>query len=142
MVRRYGWLLFLLLPACPKPVPPAPTPTPPPVGSCCNVPGSEDPAWRPVTPKPAQYNGLFVDEAEKKLGSPCGAVPDETLVKLAAELVSRNLCAAKWADAVLILRPDGLWEEWHATAYSTGCWTEPERAYIGSWIGPPMRECP
>jgi hypothetical protein len=79
-------------------------------------------------------------EAESEIGSVCGSVPENSLEILASHLRDKNLCASKWSDAVVILRPDGLWEEWHAVAYTTGCWTSMDRAYIGSWVGPKM-EC-
>lgn len=117
---------------------PKPTPTPTPVPTnCCYIAGPEDPAWEEVAPRPDPYNWYFIEQAEKLIPTACSMKADDRLSALAAKLTELNLCATKWNDAVLILRPDSLFEEWHAAAYTTnGCWTEPERAYIGAWTGP------
>jgi hypothetical protein len=156
-MRRYLWLLILPLLGCPpKPTPsptpgptPTPDPTPTPVESCCNVPLADAPGWALVTPKPPAYNQLFIVEAEAAIGDVCGKLPDESLTRLAAELVSkRNLCAAQWKnadgsriDAVIVLRPDGIFEEWHAVAYTDGCWFTSGNAYKNAWRGPQMKGC-
>ena len=149
-MRRFVWLLLPLLFACPPPKP-TPTPTPPPTpeptpGICCNVPPADAEGWSVVTPKPAAYNTLFVVDAETQIGNVCGAVPDVSLQRLAAVLMADHyLCAAQWAnkegtliDAVVVLRPDGLWEEIHAVSYATGCWAYLPNQYKNAWRGPTM----
>lgn len=138
-MKKLFWLLLPFLLGCPKPVPPEPPTPPEPPASCCNVPGPEEPGWQSVATKPP-YNELFLSEAKAKVGNVCGAVPEESLSKLADALVAANLCAAKWADAIIILRPDGYWEQWHSVAFTDGCWTQ-EKSYVGTWVGPQMKGC-
>lgn len=149
-MRRYVWLLILPLLGCtPKPAP-TPPPPPDPSASCCNVPPADAEGWSVVSPKPDPYNIAFMVEAEQTIGDVCGSEPDYSLQRLAAQMVAtRYVCAAQWTnregtkiDAIVVLRPDGLWEEMHSVAYSTGCWTQPENAYKNAWKGPSMLGCP
>ena len=150
-MRSFAWLLALPLLGCPTPTPePSPTPTPGPtptpvVETCCNIPPADAEGWELITPKPPAYNTLFIAAAEAEIGSVCGAVPDFTLQRLGAALRARHICADQWVnkeavkiDALVALRPDGLWEEWHAVAYTDGCWMALPVAYKNVWKGPQM----
>ena len=125
------------------PAPVDPTPEPPPPGPSGCAPASEDPGWGdPVSPaaRPPQMVAL-VKRATDALGDRCGMDPMQNLRDLGAEIMRQNpgVCAdgGNGADALAVLAPDGLWEEYHAVSFaagSRGCWTESGRGkYKNAW---------
>lgn len=111
-----------------------------PVG--CFPPLPEDPLWGSGVHAPGQMRSQ-VNAAEAAIGDRCGQSPERSLELLGAELRRQGYCADKAIDSLSIQAPDGLWEEYHAVAYSTGCWTtDPEVnpkyrwTYLGSTACP------
>ncbi len=117
-----------------KPVPPTPSPSPTPAVECqCVVPPSEDSGWKGTTvDMPLWEDALKV--ARDTVGDCSGATPEDNLKLLADQLGKQNICAGQWADAVLIARPDGKWEQWHAFSYATNCWASLSTAFKGAWV--------
>ena len=117
----------------PKPTPsPSPTPEPTPTPVSCVIP--ESPGWEAYETIPAQnLNAVML--AEHELGSVCGQEPSVSLQLLASKLVGAGNCAENVDDAVFVRRTDDrhLYEEYHAVAYTTGCWTSRTRVYRGVW---------
>jgi hypothetical protein len=132
--------LALALLACSRPTP---HPSPPPIpSSCCNVPAADAPGWIKQGAVVPPYDRLFLEQVEAEAGSRCSDPIDASLSLLASGLVSRNLCAAVWtASTLVVLRPDGLWEEWRPVDAQTGCWTDLDHAYVSAWRGPQMEGC-
>jgi hypothetical protein len=119
----------------------------------CFAPPAEDPKW--VVPPQAGSVGDSmkpqVDAAKAAVGDRCGFIgpceggPGEpeghhcqqnvTLGLIAAELRKQNLCASgPWADAVAVRNPQGLWQEFHAVAFGTGCMsTDPGQNPKNTW---------
>jgi hypothetical protein len=66
--------------------------------------------------------------AEAVVGSHCGTDHQgslATLGLLADEIRRQGYCASgPWADALVVLAPDGRWEEYHAVAFATGCYSQ------------------
>lgn len=133
---------LLLLGACDRPSPtptptPSPTPTveptPTPTPEC--VPAEGEAGWTAWKTLPPEHLDTM-DAVEDSLGSPCGLDPEDTLRRLGAALRSSGLCAGKKDDAVFVRRTTDtrLWEQYHAVAYATGCWTIRERKYVGTWM--------
>lgn len=108
----------------------------------CFAPPAEDPRW--VVPPQAGAVGESmrpaVEAAKAAVGDRCGKIgpcdggPGEpeghhcqqnvTLGLVASELRKQGFCASgPWADAVAVLNPQGLWQEFHAVAFGTGCYT-------------------
>lgn len=146
MTKRKTFLLaglVALLAAChanPKPAPPTPpTPPPPPPGPCvCTIPSSSDTAWKNVAnPTGSPFYDDAVTAAEAALGPLCEKGNETDLLqKLAVQLVAMGVCAAQWADAVLIPLPKTAgpgYEQHHAVAYTSGCWTLPKNSFVGTW---------
>ena len=96
-----------------------------PVG--CFAPSADDPLWGANLTGSGQMKAQ-VEAAKVAVGERCGSVPPHegafpTLEALAAELRSKGYCASgPWGDALVVKAPDGLWEEYHAVAYTDGCW--------------------
>lgn len=131
---------FTLAASCGPPSPPNPTPTPPPPGTCCHVADPRDPGWHVADKIEPPYNALLLNEAEETVGDACGKSPQESMTKLTAELAARGVCGGEWDGTMIVLRPDGLWEQWNVIGQG-GCWNlqAPEN-YLGTWRGPGM-EC-
>lgn len=110
----------------------------------CFAPDAEDPLW--VTP-PVHEAGEMKDAvlaAEAVVGERCGTDHQgslNTLGLLAAELRKKGYCATgPWTDAVAILNPSGKWEEYHAVAFATGCWSQDPAVlpkFTWTYSGPP-----
>ena len=84
--------------------------------------------------------------AEGALGSVCGKEPEATLDALGAQIRLSGECAGRLDDAVFIRHGSkaqqdeedrnhtpSTWGEYHAAAYTDGCWTDRERVYKGTW---------
>jgi hypothetical protein len=119
----------------------------------CFAPTAEDPKW--IVPPQAGSVGdsmkPAVDAAKAVVGDRCGYIgpcpegPGEpeghhcqqnvTLGLIAAELRSKGYCASgPWSDAVAVLNPQGLWQEFHAVAFGTGCMsTDPAQNPKNTW---------
>ena len=63
-----------------------------------------------------------LNAAKAAVGDVCGKPPDESLVRLTAQLTAQGECAIKDEDRVFIRRTDGNADEQHAVAYTDGCW--------------------
>ena len=63
------------------------------------------------------------------------------LEAIAAALRDMGECAGRMDDAVFIKRTDGDWQEEHAIAWSTGCFTSPDRAFKYTWRHPEPAPC-
>ncbi len=147
-VRRAALLLLIVFfPGCPPPTPtptpsPTPTPTPTPVACECVVPSSEDQGWQSTTVEGPPIGEVFVRSARDLIGDRCDKDKNETLALVAAKLKGMNVCAAgPWADADLLARPDGLWEEWHVIEWQRGCWYPLSKAFKGYWKHPSASAC-
>ena len=137
-----GAVLALPFAACrPAPAPtPGPTPTastePTPDPSCyAPTPGPAG-DYVPVTWRPSET--LWAVIAAREVINPNGCWPHEEdvpLEALAAELRRLGHCAVKDEDRVMIMRADGLFEEQHAIAYTTGCWAKYPYKGTLAWIG-------
>jgi hypothetical protein len=152
---RFAWAWFLgavlLFSAACGPTPPPQPPEPPgPIDtSCCNVPAADADGWSGVEPGPPAYSELFLQEVRGLVGDVCGRPPDESMGKVVEVLATRRaVCSAQWTnadgtrtDALIVLRPDGLWEEWKIIRYDTGCWASLSSAMKNIWRGPRMA-CP
>lgn len=97
-----------------------------PVG--CFAPDADDPLW--VTP-PVTGAGQMKDvvlAAEAVVGNRCGTDHQgslATLGLLAEEIRRQGYCASgPSSDALAVLAPDGEWEEYHAVAFTTGCYSQ------------------
>lgn len=133
--------MALSLFGCPGPGPgpgPSPSPTVSPTSSptpeaCLPPPG--DAGWQPIgTIPPEHLEALAAERAV--IGNRCGLPAEESLDLMAAGLRDDyGLCAGRKDDAVFVQRTDELtlWEEYHAVAYATGCWTIRERMHKGTW---------
>jgi len=127
----YAAPLLVAVLGCPgrKPpvVVPTPPPTPPPV--TCSVREADLVAVPDIAPVMTQA----VVDAMRALGDPTGKPPQETLAALAAQL---GHCTIAGQEAVFVLRPDGLFEEFHAVAFGTGGWIA-QGHYLGAHrVGP------
>lgn len=122
-------LLGFGCPVAPAPIPeptptatPEPTPTPEPL-CFAPLPGPAG-DYVPVETLPSERLETVL-ELERRIGwQHCWkGNEDAGLEALAAALREWHLCAVKHEDRVLIERTDHLYEEMHAVAYTTGCWT-------------------
>lgn len=143
LVKVFVFVMVLALSACSGcgPTPP-PQPPGPPADCTCYVPPSEKDGWRPIllngeTP----WAASLLQQARDSVGDCSGATPEDNLKLIADKLAENNVCAAQWADAVLVAAPNGTWEEWHMVSYATGCWSSLSEAYKGSWTIPGSRTC-
>lgn len=126
----------------PEPTPtPAPSPSPtaePPV-TCSLIPDSEAPGWEPAVFRRSEFYSR-IQAALGSVGNTCGqtSVDEEaqrnTLRRVASELNKLGVCAAQWADAVVIKAHDGLYEEWHVVYYGNGCTIMNEGAHKNDWL--------
>ncbi len=127
---------MLLLAGRPVPTPtptPGPTPTPSPTECVCTVPGPEDPGWANVAVE-TPYAEVFISKAREVVGDRCGNDPNVTLASMAEAVKAQHLCASgPWADALIVERPDGKFEEWHIVEWTNGCWYPLSKAYKGAW---------
>lgn len=123
---------------------------PPPPAGGCYAPGPDDPKWvtnpPPLTPQQrAMQLGAQVSAAKDAVGDRCGKNIQESLALVAGKLREQGLCASgPWVDAVVARAPDGLWEEHHVVAYSSGCFTSTANGYKGAWTysgAPPVASC-
>jgi hypothetical protein len=93
----------------------------------CFAPQPEDPLWGENVTGAGQMR-TAVEQAKAAVGEKCGSVPPHegafpTLAAVADELRKAGRCASgPWGDAVAVLAPDGWWEEYHAVAFTDGCW--------------------
>ena len=93
----------------------------------CFPPASDDPLWVD-TPQPGSVGTSMrpqVDAAKAAVGERCGTDHNgslQTLDLLGAQLRASGYCAGRLDDAVFIRNPEGLWQEFHAVAFATGCW--------------------
>ncbi len=108
----------------------APTPTPTPAPGECYAP-ADGPQWHPADPQGPTQLLTLVRGAEQRVGDVCGQVPDASLEVLAGTLREAGLCAGRQNDAVMVQRPDGLFEEHHAVYYGDGCWLS--NSFRGLW---------
>lgn len=112
----------------------------------CFPPASDDPLW--VEPPAGGAVGTSMRsalEASKvNVGSRCNAVAGdpptihmgaiETLDLLASDLRQRGYCAGRMDDSVFIQAPEGKWQEFHAVAFSTGCYAaDPAQLPKNTW---------
>lgn len=121
-------------PRVPAPAPPAvvigaPVVIAPPPSSGCQIP-PDGPGWLPVERVDSVMRAA-VRQAMDALGEAPGPTPEASLDSLAAELVRRGFCAERQTDAVMVKRPDGLYEEHHAVAFGTGRWIA--TSFRGVW---------
>ena len=94
--------------SCGPPSPPAPTPPPPsptPVSDCCVIPAS---GWEKVAaPSPLYFAGPIADTA--------GDI---------TKLEALNYCVGVGpSDDLILLRPDGIWEEWTGSGVFIQAWS-------------------
>ena len=128
-------------------------PTPPPGPGCQITPGEPSAPWLPPVPpsQRAPQKGDALQAAKILVGDRCGQDPHETLRLLAAALVEAGECSeGPWGkatghgDAVVIIGNDGAHEEWHAVAFTDGCYT-PGGKYKNAWflgtVPPPPNTC-
>ena len=80
--------------------------------------------------RPARMKSA-INAAKANVPKACGRHPLMTLMLVGYELRKAGYCADLWADAVGILVPDGLWEEYHVVAFGNGCFTG--NPYITAW---------
>jgi len=148
MVSTILGMVFVASSCQPKPTPTPPPPGPPPACECY-APGPEDPGWSGASVE-VPYNESIVGKTRDIVGDRCGTDGNETLALLAKALVAQNVCAVgPWADAILVSRPDGKWEEWHAIEWSNtgvagvkaGCWYPLSKAYKGAWQNASAKGC-
>lgn len=157
LIRKVGLLVSLLLVAfgawgCPKIVIPQP-PTPPPTTTTTTttLPPEQPPTPpEPPTPPPPQLPAGCIVPAEAQLVLHSPQRPSKLNVAMdvahaavgdlrghydfpasrrliAEQLWKQGLCAFAGQEAVFVLAPDGLWEEWHVVAETDGGW--PVNAY-------------
>lgn len=114
----------------------------------CFPPAEDDPRWgTPVSAadRHCQMCGQ-IDLAKDAVGSTCGQDPISSLDRFGAQLRKQGLCAGRSADSVFVLANDGLWEEHHVIAYTTGCYTMTQNGYKNAWpyANPnvPVEGCP
>jgi hypothetical protein len=105
----------------------------------CFPPDAEDPKWQvPPTPGVVGTNMRPAVEAGKaNMAERCGTDHQgslATLELLGAELRKLGYCAGLSADSVFILNPEGLWQEFHAVSFATGCWAnDPAQLPKNTW---------
>jgi hypothetical protein len=133
-MRWYAAPLLVSLLGCPGKTPPVVVPTPPPpVVETCTVREADLVAVPDVAP----VMGPTVVAAMRELGDPTGKPPQETLAALAKQL---GHCTIAGVEAVFVVRPDAMWEEYHAVAFGTGGWIA-QGHYLGSHrVGPAPAE--
>ena len=122
-------VILACTPQTPQPSP-SPSPTVAPTPTCVVPP--DGPAWQPVDPVPPSELFRAVRNAQEAVGDVCGQEPEASLDVLASALRAAGVCAARQADAVMVEREDGLWEEHHAAYYGNGCWLS--NTYRGAWM--------
>jgi hypothetical protein len=75
-----------------------------------------------IIPQMSSATTAALNAAKAAIGDVCGKPPEESLVRLAAQLTAQGECAIKDEDRVFIQRGDGNADEQHAVAYTDGCW--------------------
>lgn len=108
-----------------------------PVG--CFPPAEDDPLW--VEPPQAGSVGTnmrpALEEAKAQVPQRCGtdhAGSLETLDILGAKLRELGYCAGRMTDSVFIKNPEGFYQEFHAVAFSSGCWAnDPAQLPKNTW---------
>lgn len=100
----------------------------------CFPPADDDPAWQdpPVGGAVGDNMRPALEAAKAAVGERCGATAGNpptvhegalaTLDLLGAELRRMGYCAGRATDSVFIQNPQGKWQEFHAVAFSTGCY--------------------
>lgn len=105
----------------------------------CFPPAAEDPRW--ITPPQGGVVGTnmrsAVEAGKANMPERCGTDHQgslKTLELLGSELRKLGYCAGLSADSVFILNPEGLWQEFHAVSFATGCWAnDPAQLPKNTW---------
>jgi len=142
-MTRLAFALLALTMGCtitdPPPPPVTTTTTQPPA---CYAPiprpgWNEDYAARPWRPAVHLWDVIEARDA-LQLGDCVLGAEQVRLELLAAELRAHEFCASALEDKVLVWRgnEDGedLYEEYHAVAYTTGCWTKYPYKGVLAWV--------
>jgi hypothetical protein len=118
------------------PQPPPPTTTTTTLYPACYAPVPGPAGDYVPAPWQAPRHLQAVLDAEARIGAGCWPHEEDIPLEfLAVELRTAGLCAVRNEDRVLVSRPDGLYEEHHVIAYTTGCWAKYPYRGILRWDG-------